>query len=96
MPLYDFRCRACEARFESRTRSDELAECPECGSADTERLLSQFAGPFTVAARGLAARRSNDARRVREEQRLERREDRRRERAERGETPPQTKPRPDA
>jgi len=39
--------------------------------------MSPFAGPFTVGLRGNAARRSNDTRRVREEQRRERREQRR-------------------
>jgi putative FmdB family regulatory protein len=87
VPLYDFRCRACETRFETRAAADAIAPCPQCGSEDTERLLSPFAGPFTVAPRGIAARRSNDQRRVREEQRLERKEERRRQRAERGEGP---------
>lgn len=93
MPLYDFRCRGCGARFEERTGAEELAPCPDCGSDDTERLLSPFAGPFTVAPRGLAARRSDASRRVREEQRLERKEERRRQRQERGE-PPSGGPRP--
>jgi len=84
MPLYDFSCHACGNRFEARTPSDQLPPCPECRSADTERLLSPFAGPFTVAPRGLAARRSNAERRVREEQRQERREERRRQRQESG------------
>lgn len=91
MPLYDFRCRACAARFEARSPADTVAPCPECGAADTERLLSPFAGPFTVAPRGIAARRSNDQRRVREEQRAERKEERHRQREERGESP---KPKP--
>jgi putative FmdB family regulatory protein len=91
MPLYDFRCRACEARFEARTPAGATAPCPQCGSEETERLLSPFAGPFTVAPRGIAAKRSNDRRRVREEQRLERKEERRRLREERGE-PPKGKP----
>lgn len=94
MPLYDFRCAACRARFEARTGPDELPACPECGAAETERLLSPFAGPFTVAPRGLAARRSNAQRQAREEQRLERREERRRARAERGEAAPPRRPPP--
>jgi putative FmdB family regulatory protein len=84
MPLYDFRCRACGAGFEARTPADGQATCPECGAEDTERLLSPFAGPFTVAPRGVAARRSNDQRRVREEQRAERKEARRQRRAKDG------------
>ena len=72
MPLYDFRCRACDTRFEARAPHDELPPCPACGSADTERVPSAFAGPFSVAMRGAAARRSNATRRVREEQRQER------------------------
>jgi putative FmdB family regulatory protein len=80
MPLYDFVCRTCGAQFEARTSPDDHPACPDCGAAETERLLSPFAGPFTVAPKGLAARRSNAVRRVREEQRLERREERRKER----------------
>ncbi len=39
-------------------------------------MLSGFAGPFTTAPRGLAARRSNAQRRVREELRAERKAER--------------------
>jgi putative FmdB family regulatory protein len=74
VPLYDFRCHSCGARFEARTGPDEHHECPECASAETERVPSTFAGPFTVGRRGLAARRSNAARRAREEQRSESRQ----------------------
>lgn len=87
MPLYDFHCHQCQERFEARAAPDELPGCPACGSAKTERLLSPFAGPFTVAPRGLAARRSNATRAAREEQRLERREERRRQRQEQGDGP---------
>jgi putative FmdB family regulatory protein len=77
MPLYDFSCRACGARFEARVPHDQPATCPECGAPGAERMLSPFAGPFTVGLRGVAARRSNATRRAREEQRQERREQRR-------------------
>jgi putative FmdB family regulatory protein len=76
MPLYDFRCRSCGEPFEAFARAGATAPCPSCGSADVERVLSPFAGPFTVAPRGLAARRSNAQRRVREELRAERRAER--------------------
>jgi putative FmdB family regulatory protein len=72
MPLYDFHCRACGERFEARVPYGEEPACPACGGPDTERVPAPFAGPFTVAPRGEAARRSNAARRVREEQRKER------------------------
>ena len=46
MPLYEYRCPACAARFEILQRmgegADELA-CPECGLAGVERQLSTFA-----------------------------------------------------
>jgi putative FmdB family regulatory protein len=73
MPLYDFRCRDCGERFEARTGVEARAACPACGSADTERVPTAFAGPFQVGLRGAAARRSNASRRAREEQRQERR-----------------------
>jgi putative FmdB family regulatory protein len=77
MPLYDFRCGVCGERFEARAGFEERPACPSCGAPECERLLSPFSGPFPVGLRGYAARRSNDTRRVREEQRRERREQRR-------------------
>ncbi len=76
MPLYDFRCRACQERFEARAAYAELPGCPACGSGETERVPARFAGPFSVGLRGAAARRSNAIRSAREEQRRERREQR--------------------
>ena len=72
VPLYDFRCRACGERFEARAAHDDLPSCAACGAGDTERVPTAFAGPFTVALRGAAAKRSNAIRTAREEQRSER------------------------
>ena len=72
MPLYDFRCLACDHRFEQHVPYGELPACPACDHAETERTLSAFAGPFTVAKRGHAAKQSNATRSAREEQRVER------------------------
>jgi putative FmdB family regulatory protein len=76
MPLYDFRCRVCHTEFEARAALGELVPCENCGSADVERVLSGFAGPFTVARRGVAAKRSDESRRAREQQRQERTQER--------------------
>ncbi len=45
MPLYDYRCRACGHQFETLVRSQDPAptDCPKCGAADLERLLSVVA-----------------------------------------------------
>lgn len=73
MPLYDFHCRACGASFEDYTRADEQAPaCPACASADTERVLTGFAGPFTLRPQGGDARRADAQRRAREDQKKER------------------------
>jgi putative FmdB family regulatory protein len=57
LPLYDFRCRPCAARFEALVRPSHEPVCPSCGSADLERLQS---GSFSVRSGGLsqAARRA--------------------------------------
>jgi putative FmdB family regulatory protein len=78
MPLYDFSCSVCGERFEALlSPSAEPEGCPACGSGQVQRVFTPFAGPFTVAPRGLAARRSDDQRRLREEQRQQRRAARR-------------------
>lgn len=49
MPVFEFRCHACDARFEELVGSHvgvEVADvrCPECGAAEPERLTaSEFA-----------------------------------------------------
>ena len=40
MPIHDYACHACDARFEALTRGGSSPVCPECGSEDLERLLS--------------------------------------------------------
>lgn len=40
MPLYDYHCTACDARFELLVRSTSTPACPHCGSVALDRLLS--------------------------------------------------------
>jgi len=44
MPLYEYECRSCKARFENLVfdRAAEVA-CRKCGSKDVAQLLSTFA-----------------------------------------------------
>ena len=48
MPLYEYRCDACEHRFEVIQKySDEpIAVCPSCGQGPVEKLLSSPAIQF--------------------------------------------------
>jgi putative FmdB family regulatory protein len=44
MPVYEYRCRSCEHEFEQLVLPGRaVAPCPNCRSADLERLLSAFA-----------------------------------------------------
>lgn len=56
MPLYDFRCRSCEHIFEKLVRpgGDPLV-CPQCQSADLERLVTNFAVSTADRSRAAAA-----------------------------------------
>lgn len=61
MPIYEYRCRACDRRFEAVVlpKSDP-ASCPGCGSADLARLISQFA----VSSEGTRATNLKSARKA--------------------------------
>jgi putative FmdB family regulatory protein len=73
MPLYDFRCASCDARFEEIVPAGGTARCPACGSEETERVFSPIAPPrVPVGLTGRAARESDARRTEREAQRKER------------------------
>jgi putative FmdB family regulatory protein len=40
MPLFDFRCTACEETFETLVRGSATPACPKCGSTALEKLIS--------------------------------------------------------
>ncbi len=80
MPIYEFDCRKCGARFEELTRVGASAACPNCGSDDVERRFSPISEPrVPVGLHGKAARESDARRKEREARRQEGfREDRKR------------------
>jgi putative FmdB family regulatory protein len=43
VPLFEYRCRECEKRFEEFVLGDAKPRCPKCRSAKLEKLLSVFA-----------------------------------------------------
>ena len=43
MPLFEYRCPACDQTFEALIRRAETPPCPGCGRDSPERILSAFA-----------------------------------------------------
>ena len=72
MPIYEFDCRECGARFEELVRAGAGAACPTCGSDDVERRFSPISEPrVPVGLFGKAAAESNARRKEREARRQE-------------------------
>ena len=44
MPIFDYRCKACDKTFEMLVLSGETPACTACGSTDLEKLVSLPAG----------------------------------------------------
>ncbi|MGA1791452.1 MAG: FmdB family zinc ribbon protein [bacterium] len=43
MPIYEYRCNACKHSFERLIRNQKQSvSCPDCGSADVQRIMSSF------------------------------------------------------
>jgi putative FmdB family regulatory protein len=42
MPLYAYRCNACEAEFELLVRSSDTPQCPACNSDKLTQLVSRI------------------------------------------------------
>jgi putative FmdB family regulatory protein len=65
MPIYEYKCSHCQARFEKLVRSKEptncIPPCPRCGGKDTERVMSAFArhGEAGVDREAIQAERSH-------------------------------------
>jgi putative FmdB family regulatory protein len=72
VPIYEFECVKCGARFEELVRAGAKAPCPQCKSLDVERRYSQIGeGRVPVGLTGTAAAESNARRKDREERRRE-------------------------
>jgi putative FmdB family regulatory protein len=70
VPIYEFECAKCGARFEELVRAGETAPCPHCKSAEVKRRYSAIGeGRVPVGLTGKAAAESNARRRDREERR---------------------------
>ncbi len=66
MPIYEFECEECGARFEELVAAGaEAIACAECGSGRTRRLVSAFSPPGRQP-RGAAVRSDESRRRERE------------------------------
>ncbi len=71
MPIYEFECEDCEARFEELVAAGQGAACPTCGSERTRKLLSPVSPPGRQP-RGAAVRSNESKRREKEAGRQER------------------------
>jgi putative FmdB family regulatory protein len=62
MPLYDFKCKACENTFEGLVRTGSEPTCPRCRGAELERLPSlPFAKTDGTRAQAMRAAQRRDA-----------------------------------
>lgn len=43
MPIYEYRCKACDHRFEAIVQGTSRPKCPSCSAATLEKQLSVFA-----------------------------------------------------
>jgi putative FmdB family regulatory protein len=72
MPIYEFECGSCGARFEELVPAGQTAPCPQCKSSDVQRRYSQIGEPrVPVGLTGKKAAESNSRRREREARRQE-------------------------
>jgi putative FmdB family regulatory protein len=73
VPLYEFDCDVCGARFEEIVAAGGTAPCPACGNERVTRVFSTIAtAPLSVGLKGRAARDSDARRSEREAQKKDR------------------------
>ena len=64
MALYEYKCAECDERFDlmrPMSAADETAKCPECGSEESRRVISNFAS-ITPGASAMSSNPVMDAR----------------------------------
>lgn len=62
MPMYEYRCAACEAEFELLVQgSAATPACPHCGGTALDKLVSRLAPAGKIEAIRLSNRRAADA-----------------------------------
>jgi putative FmdB family regulatory protein len=71
MPIYEFECEECGARFEELVAAGSASACSACGSKRTRRLYSRVSPPGRQP-RGAAVRSDESRRREGEAARRER------------------------
>jgi putative FmdB family regulatory protein len=71
MPIYEFECQGCGARFEELVAANAIVACPDCGAEGAKRLLSTVSPPGRQP-RGAGVRSDESRRRERESARQER------------------------
>jgi putative FmdB family regulatory protein len=70
VPIYEFECSKCGARFEELVPAGQTAPCPQCKSSEVTRRYSQIGEPrVPVGLFGKAAAESNAKRTEREARR---------------------------
>jgi putative FmdB family regulatory protein len=70
VPLYEFECSSCGARFEELVRAGGTVPCPRCGSPEVERRYSPIGeGRVPVGPSGKQAAESDARRKEREARR---------------------------
>jgi putative FmdB family regulatory protein len=88
VPIYEFDCAACGARFEEIVPAGCTAPCPACGGEDVRRVFSPIAASgVEVGPPSRAAAADSDARRAEREARKKERFVAERKRR-RGQSPP--------
>jgi putative FmdB family regulatory protein len=71
MPIYEFECEECGARFEELVAAGAAVTCPSCGCERTRRLYSNVSPPGRQP-RGAVVRSDESRRREREAARQDR------------------------